>query len=75
MMIITQQIQESVQRLPAPLQSQVLDFVEYLLSKAERDIPRRESKAWSDVSLTSAMRWMENEETPSYTIADLKTLF
>ena len=74
-MIITEKIQEYVQRLPAPLQSEVLDFIEYLLSKAERDIPRRESESWSDLSLTSAMRGMENEETPSYTVADLKALF
>ncbi len=74
-MIITDKIQEYVQRLPAPLQSEVLDFIEYLLSKSERDIPRRESESWSDASLTSAMRGMENEEKPSYTVADLKALF
>ena len=74
-MIITEKIQEYVQRLPAPLQSEVLDFIEYLLSKTERDIQRREFESWSDLSLTSAMRGMENEETPSYTLADLKTLF
>ena len=74
-MIITEKIQEYVQRLPAPLQSEVLDFVEYLLSKAERDIPRRESESWSNLSLTSAMRGMDNEETPWYTLADLKALF
>ena len=74
-MIITEKIQEYVQRLPAPLQSEVLDFIEYLLSKTERDIQRREFESWSDLSLTSAMRGMENEETPSYTVADLKTLF
>lgn len=74
-MIITEKIQEYVQRLPAPLQSEVLDFIEYLLSKAERDSPLRESQAWSDSSLRSAMRGMENEVTPSYTVADLKALF
>jgi len=74
-MIITEKIQEYVQRLPAPLQSEVLDFVEYLLSKAERGTARRESETWSNLSLTSAMRGMENEETPAYTIADLKALF
>ena len=74
-MIITEKIQEAVQRLPAPLQSEVLDFIECLLSKAERDIPRRESEAWSGLSLTSAMRGMETEETPSYTVSDLKSFF
>ena len=74
-MMILEKIQQYVQRLPAPLQSEVLDFVEYLLSKAERDIPRRESEAWSDLSLVSAMRGMENEKTPSYTAADVKATF
>jgi hypothetical protein len=67
-MIITEKILAYVQRLPAPLQSEVLDFIEYLLAKAERDIPHRESEAWSGLSLTSAMRGMETEETPSYTV-------
>ena len=74
-MIITDKIQEYVQRLPAPLQAEVLDFVEYLLAKVGRDIPHRESESWSDLSLSSAMRGMENEEKPSYTVADLKALF
>ena len=74
-MIVTDKIQEYVQRLPAPLQSEVLDFIEYLLSKAGRDIPRRESESWSDSSLSSTLRGMENEENPSYTVADLKVLF
>ena len=60
---------------PHCLQSEVLDFIEYLLSKAERDISRRESEVWSDLSLTSAMRGMEKEETPLYTVADLKAPF
>ena len=74
-MIITEKIHESVQKLPVPLQSEVLDFIEYLLSKTERDTLRHETESWSDLSLKSAMRGMENEETPSYTVADLKALF
>ncbi len=74
-MIITDKIQDYVQRLPAPLQSEVLDFVEYLLSKAGRDISRDESESWSDLSLASAVRGMEDEENPSYTVSDLKALF
>ena len=74
-MIITEKIHDYVQKLPVSLQSEVLDFIEYLLSKAERETPRRESESWLDLSLTSAMRGMENEETPAYTVSDLKTLF
>jgi hypothetical protein len=53
----------------------VLDFVEYLLAKAEREAIRREERAWSDLSLSSAMRGMEDEDTPAYTLSDLKAEF
>jgi Protein of unknown function (DUF2281). len=32
-MAITEKIQQRVQKLPAPFQAEVLDFVEYLLAK------------------------------------------
>ena len=74
-MMIAEKIQEYVEKLPVPLQSEVLNFIEYLLAKDGRDMPRSESAVWSDLSLTSAMRGMEDEETPSYTAADLKEIF
>ena len=74
-MMIAEKIQQNLQRLPPSSQAEVLDFVEYLLSKAERTIPRHESEVWSNLSLTLAMRGMENEETPPYTTADLKVSF
>ena len=74
-MAITEKIQQYLHKLPVSLQAEVLDFVEYLLAKAERDIPDRESSTWSHLSLTAAMRGMEDEETPSYTTADLKLIF
>jgi len=74
-MAITEKIQQCVDRLPPSLQAEVLDFVEYLLAKTERDIPVAESEAWSDLSLRAAMRGMEDEESPSYTAADLKSEF
>jgi len=74
-MIISEKIQRSVQRLPVPFQAEVLDFVEYLLAKAEPEIFRREERAWSDLSLRSAMRGMEDEATPTYTSSDLKIVF
>lgn len=75
-MNITDKIQAYVHKLPAPLQSEVLDFVEYLLSKAERDVPVDESESWSAWSLASAMRGMEEEETPTYQLRSqrLKTV-
>jgi hypothetical protein len=47
--------------------AEVLDFVEYLRTKdAEKD--------WSELSLSAAMRGMEDEET-QYSTDDLKEVF
>lgn len=70
-MVIAERIQTYLQRLPPPFQTEVLDFVEYLLAKAERE----ERAEWSNLSLAYAMRGMENEEMPAYTIADLRVEF
>ena len=50
---------------------EVLDFIEYLLTKAER----QEKSDWTELSLTFAMREMQDEETPVYTAADLSVMF
>lgn len=67
-------IQEYIQKLPQPLQAEVLDFAEYLLSKVEHETERDEME-WSALSLASAMRDMEDEAGPTYTTADLKVVF
>lgn len=74
-MLDIQRIQEYLQRLPEPLQAEVLDFVEYLLAKAERETSMQGEPDWSSLSLASAMRDMEDEGTPIYTPADLKVTF
>ena len=70
-MAIADQIQSYVQRLPSTVQAEVLDFVEYLLSKAER----REESEWSALSLALAMDGLEEEDAPDYGSADLKVIF
>jgi ribonucleotide reductase beta subunit family protein with ferritin-like domain len=70
-MAITEKIQQYVQKLPAAFQAEVLDFVEYLFAKAER----QEAREWSDLSLAFAMRGMEDDASPLYTTADLKVIF
>ncbi|MBI4770072.1 MAG: DUF2281 domain-containing protein [Chloroflexi bacterium] len=74
-MVVTERIQQHVQRLPTSFQAEVLDFVEYLLAKVEREASRREGRAWSDLSLSLAMRGMEDEEAPTYAASDLKLVF
>jgi len=74
-MLVAEQIHHNVQKLPETSQAEVLDFVEYLLSKSEREAMRLEELSWSAFSLTSAMRGMGDENTPTYTVADLKVVF
>ena len=70
-----EKIQQYFQRLPASYQAQVLDFVEFLLAKAERDESRREELEWSDFSLDAAMSELVQEETPPYTVDDIRVAF
>jgi hypothetical protein len=74
-MTITDKIQASVQKLPTAYQAEVLDFVEYLLAKTTRGTQEQEESLGSDLSLTFAMRGMEDEDAPQYTTADLKVIF
>jgi len=74
-MQVTEKIQKHVQKLPKTFQAEVLDFVEYLLSKSEREVTRKDELDWSTFSLASAMRGMEDEDIPTYTEADLKVVF
>jgi hypothetical protein len=72
-MKVAEQVQQYVAKLPQPLQAEVLDFAEYLLSKVERE--SEEEANWSALSLASAMRGMESEGDPVYTTADLRVVF
>ena len=74
-MQVIEKIHKNVQKLPEIFQAEVLDFVEYLLTKSEREIPRQDEFDWSSLSLTSAMRGMEEEDIPTYTMDDLKVVF
>lgn len=74
-MIVAERIYQYAQQLPESLQAEVLDFVEYLLLKVERKTARQDELAWSNLSLSLAMRGMENEDTPDYTTADMKEIF
>ena len=57
--------------LPCNAQSEVLDFVEFLkIRQMQQEVNRAEDKIWSDFSLLSAMKGMEEEES-TYTSADI----
>lgn len=70
-MSTAEKLQVQIEKLPEALQAEVLDFVEYLLTKTARD----DTDDWSSLSLASAMRGMEDEESSLYTVSDLKTKF
>jgi hypothetical protein len=69
-MSIAEAIIKDVQALSESKQLEVLDFVQYLRSKAEK----QEIKDLADFSLSSAMRGMEDEEAP-YSLNDIKESF
>jgi hypothetical protein len=69
-MTVAEKIIERVRHLPEPVQVQVLDFVEYLESKAESE----DRSVWSGFSLSQALRDMEPEPS-SYSENDLKEVF
>lgn len=75
-MTVVENIHHYVQKLPDPLQLEVLDFVRFLLFKREQALTLEQDEAeWSELSLTLAMQGMEDEEMPVYTTDDLKVVF
>jgi hypothetical protein len=64
-MTVVDTIRNKMTRLPEPRQREVLDFVDYLLHKS-----REEDVVWSELSLASALRGLEDEEWPDYDEAD-----
>lgn len=71
-MIVTEQINSKLQKLPTLYQQEVLHFIEFLSQKAMRGESETEEKLWTDFSLTQAMRGLEDDDTPEYAEADLK---
>ena len=71
----SEKIQRALQDLPTAYQAEVLDFVEYLKAKADREASIEECRDWSSFSLYSAMREIEHENSPDYTLADIKVSF
>ena len=73
-MTSTEAILQHLRNLPEQARREVLDFVEFLSSRRVTSGPRDEDGAWSEFSLASAMRGMEDEGTP-YTLTDIKESF
>ena len=69
-MTLDEKIHEYAQKLPYAFQEELFDFVQYLLMKAEQ----QEKQDWASLSLSSAIRDMENE-TDLYSISDIRVAF
>lgn len=69
-MTLDEKVFQYVQRLPRSLQEELLNFIQYLLVKAEQ----QEKQEWGVLSLSSAMRDMEDEPA-LYSMADIKVRF
>ena len=74
-MSLSEKIIKHIQELPEPFQAEVLDFVEYLESKTKKGKKiEGEETGWSELSLSFAMRGMEDEYSP-YSLNDIKERF
>jgi hypothetical protein len=70
-----QMIDNNLAKLPQFLLLDVLNFTKYLLFKTEQELTVKENTPnWATLSLNSAMRGMEDEQSP-YTLEDLKEKF
>ena len=69
-MNLADKIIKNIKELPESKQIEVLDFVEYLKTKTER----QENIEWSMLSLSAAMCGMEDEQS-HYSLNDLKESF
>lgn len=67
---ISEKILEGIGDLPEVKQLEVLDFVEYLKVKSEKE----DYKNWSDLSIATAMKDLIDEPSP-YSLKDLKETF
>lgn len=73
--MLTDTIMAHVTELPPSLQAEVLDFVKFLLTRQKRETVEQEDREERPLSLSLAMRGMEDEESPEYTIEDLEEVF
>lgn len=69
-MTLDEKIHQYARKLPYSFQEELFDFVQYLLMKAEQ----QEKQDWASLSLSAAMRNME-DEPDLYSMSDIKVAF
>ncbi|MEK6672867.1 MAG: DUF2281 domain-containing protein [Nitrospirota bacterium] len=74
-MSLPEKIFKHIQEMPESFQVEILDFVEYLESKIKKGKKiGGEETDWPELSLSFAMRDMEDESSP-YSLNDLRERF
>ncbi|MFH0824309.1 MAG: DUF2281 domain-containing protein [Pseudomonadota bacterium] len=74
-MQLLERILEEAAKLPESLQAEVLDFVQYLAFKSAGEANQEDELSFGRLSLTLAMRGMEDEEMPACSTDDLRVVF
>lgn len=69
---IFEQIVTGIQTFPIQMQVEVLDFIGYLKSKLAIEQARMEEVEWSNLSLTNAVKDIDDENEEEYSESDLK---
>jgi Protein of unknown function (DUF2281) len=69
-MTLDEKIYEYARKLPYSFQEELLDYIQYLLMKAEQ----QENQDWASLSLSSAMRDIEDEPA-LYSMSDIRVSF
>jgi hypothetical protein len=69
-MTLDEKIYQYARKLPYSFQEELLDFVQYLLMKAEQ----QEKQDWASLSLSAAMRDIE-DEPDLYSTSDIRVAF
>jgi hypothetical protein len=69
-MTLDEKIYQYARKLPYSFQEELLDFIQYLLMRAEQ----QEKQDWASLSLSAAMRDIE-DEPDLYSISDIRVAF
>ncbi len=69
-MTLDEKIYQYARKLPYSFQEELLDFVQYLLMKAEQ----QEKQDWASLSLSAAMQDIE-DEPDLYSMSDIRVAF
>jgi Protein of unknown function (DUF2281) len=70
-MSVSELIAQKVSSLSDEKQTEVLDFVEFLLQKTELE-PEQDTKMWNHFSLNQAMQGLEDDDLSDYSLSDIK---